>query len=88
MGCMEIAVERVSVTEARKHLPELLRRVAAGERVVITRYGAPVAILRDYEPAIRTDIASATAEIREYRRRNRLDGLSLRELIEEGRCGD
>ena len=35
----------VSVAEAKNHLSELLRSVAEGERVVITRNGKPVAQL-------------------------------------------
>lgn len=32
----------VSVSEAKDRLPELLRKVEAGERVTITRHGKPV----------------------------------------------
>ncbi|HEX5135852.1 MAG TPA: type II toxin-antitoxin system Phd/YefM family antitoxin [Planctomycetota bacterium] len=35
----------VSVHEAKTHLSRLLRRVAAGEQVIIARAGKPVAIL-------------------------------------------
>lgn len=33
----------VSIAEARNRLPELIRAVEAGEEVVITRHGKPVA---------------------------------------------
>ena len=33
----------VSTTEAKNRLPELIRAVEGGERVVITRHGRPVA---------------------------------------------
>jgi len=33
----------VSLAEAQAHLPELLEKVAAGQEVVITRDGAPLA---------------------------------------------
>lgn len=36
----------VTVAEAKRDLPRLLRRVEAGERITITRYGRPVATLR------------------------------------------
>lgn len=39
-------VLHVGVGEARTKLSDLLRRVEAGERVVITRHGEPVAELR------------------------------------------
>ena len=42
---------KVSVTEARANLSELLRRVEAGEEVTITRRGRPVATLKKiYQP--------------------------------------
>ncbi|WP_348629130.1 type II toxin-antitoxin system prevent-host-death family antitoxin [Mesorhizobium sp. WSM4308] len=37
--------ENVSITEARARLPELVRRAKAGEEIVITRRGKPVARL-------------------------------------------
>jgi prevent-host-death family protein len=33
----------VSLADAQAHLPELLERVAAGEEIVITRDGTPIA---------------------------------------------
>ena len=38
-------MERIGASEARRHLPRLLDRVAQGESVNITRYGKPVARL-------------------------------------------
>jgi prevent-host-death family protein len=35
----------VSIAEAKNHLPELIRAVESGEKVVITRHGKPVAQL-------------------------------------------
>jgi len=35
----------VSVHEAKTHLSRLLRRVAAGEQIIIARAGKPIAIL-------------------------------------------
>jgi prevent-host-death family protein len=40
----------VGVHEAKTHLSRLLQRVAAGEEVVITRSGEPVARLVPVEP--------------------------------------
>ena len=45
----------VNVHEAKTHLSRLLRRVAAGEEIVIARAGTPVALLtRVTEPKRRT----------------------------------
>ncbi len=40
--CTNLAMITVSVSEAKDRLPELLRKVEAGERVTITRHGKPV----------------------------------------------
>jgi prevent-host-death family protein len=44
----------VSVAEAKNRLPELIRAVEAGESVVITRNGKPVAQLTPPPPERRT----------------------------------
>ena len=44
----------VSVVVAKNKLPELIRAVEAGERVVITRHGKPVAQLMPAPAARRT----------------------------------
>jgi prevent-host-death family protein len=36
---------RISVSEARSKLPELLDRVGEGEEITLTRHGVPVAVL-------------------------------------------
>ncbi len=41
----------VGVHEAKTHLSRLLRRVAAGERIVITSSGKPAALLVPVEPS-------------------------------------
>lgn len=77
-------MKTVGAYEAKTKLPSLLDRVAAGETVTITRHGTPVAHL---VPARRqAGAARAAAEqLREFRRAHRLAGVSLRELIDEGR---
>jgi prevent-host-death family protein len=43
----------VSMVEAKNRLPELVRALEAGERVVITRHGKPVAQLAPPPPTSR-----------------------------------
>ena len=50
---------RLSVSEARARLPEVLDRVADGDEVTITRHGQPVAVLVRPD-ALRTRRAEAT----------------------------
>jgi len=54
----------ITATEARATLPDLLDRVAAGEEVIITRHGQPVAVVvrPDAIRARRADQALADAE--------------------------
>jgi prevent-host-death family protein len=75
----------IGAFEAKTHLSELLDLAAVGERITITRRGKPVAMLVPAveEPALTP--AEAAASLRELRRGVTLDGISLRELIEEGR---
>ena len=71
--------------EAKTHLPNLIRRVEKGERITITKHGKPVAMLVPVNAEKTTDPKEVTEEIRKFRKRHLLDGLSIREMIEEGR---
>jgi prevent-host-death family protein len=75
----------IGAFEAKTHLPELLDRVASGEKILITKRGQPVAML--VPPAIEQprDVKEILAQLKELRRGNKLGGISIRELIEEGR---
>lgn len=78
-------METVGAYEAKTHLPKLLERVMKGERITITRHGVPVAVLQSPAPEKTVDTKSVIAEIRKFRNRHTLDGLSTREMIENGR---
>jgi prevent-host-death family protein len=71
--------------EAKTHLAALLDRVAKGETIEITRRGVPVARLVPASAADHRGLKRIALEIREIRKGNRLGGLSIRELIDEGR---
>lgn len=78
-------METVGAYEAKTHLPKLLERVRKGDRITITKHGIPVAILQPFEPDRRIDVGSVIMEIRKFRAKKKLSGLSIREMIEEGR---
>ena len=78
-------MEKVGAYEAKTHLPKLLERVAEGYRITITKHGVPVAILQPYDPEKNVDVKEVIAQLRDFRGNNTLDGLSIREMIEEGR---
>ncbi|MDP9369321.1 MAG: type II toxin-antitoxin system prevent-host-death family antitoxin, partial [Chloroflexota bacterium] len=72
---------------AKTHLPRLLDEVAAGETITITKHGVPVAKLVPPDGAKPADVGRAIDAINEFRRTRKvtLGGLTIRELIEEGR---
>lgn len=78
-------MERIGAYEARTHLSQLLDRVAKGERITILKHGVPVAILQPVDPAKSKPARETIAELKKFRCGHRLDGLSLRDMIEEGR---
>jgi prevent-host-death family protein len=71
--------------QAKTHLAELLDRVAKGETIEITRRGVPVAKLVPARAADPDSLKRIAREIRELRKGNRLGGLRIRDLIDEGR---
>lgn len=75
----------VGAYEAKTHLPKLLERVMKGERITITKHGNPVAVLQPPAPEITADTKAVIAELREFRNKHSLDGLTIREMIEDGR---
>jgi prevent-host-death family protein len=78
-------METVGAYEAKTHLTQLLERVAKGEKITITRHGVPVATLQPADPAKRTPVRDVIDQLKRFRRGHRLDGLSVRDMIEEGR---
>lgn len=71
--------------EAKTHLPQLLNRVAKGERITITKHGTPVAVLQPPESKKKSLPRETIAKIQEFRKNHSLKGLSLKQMIEEGR---
>jgi prevent-host-death family protein len=78
-------MEIVGSYEAKTHLPALLDRVAQGEQITITRHGVPVAMLVPASAARQPDVRETIQAMLEFRKGQRLDGLSIRAMIEEGR---
>ena len=71
--------------EAKTRLPELLRRTAKGEQITITKHGVSVAVLMPAGSFKKRDARTLIQEIREFRKAHTLQGVSLREMIDEGR---
>jgi prevent-host-death family protein len=75
----------VGAFEAKTHLSKLLERVANGERIAIEKHGVPVATLEPANPSKKKPASTVIAELKQFRAGHRLDGLSIREMIEAGR---
>jgi prevent-host-death family protein len=72
--------------EAKTRLAELLRHVQCGESITITKHGVPIAKLVPFEESRQPDVSAAISALIEFRKGNKLSGLSIREMIEEGRA--
>jgi prevent-host-death family protein len=75
----------IGTYEAKTHLSRLLDEVAGGVTITITRNGVPVARLVPPGGADPVAVAEAAEGLRAFRRRHRLRGLTIRQLIDEGR---
>ena len=71
--------------EAKTHLSVLLERVAQGERITIEKHGVLVAVLQPAGSSKRRPSREVIAELKQFRAGHSLGGLSIREMIEEGK---
>jgi prevent-host-death family protein len=71
--------------DAKTQFSQLIRRVSRGERIVITHHGVPVAVLAPIEPAAAQSPLEVVTALKTFRQGRRLDDLSIRDLISEGR---
>jgi prevent-host-death family protein len=82
-------VERIGIYDARARLSELVDRVEAGEEIVLTRRGRPVArMLRAAEDARVKARAEAVKRIHALRKRMklRISRAEVRRAIAKGRA--
>jgi prevent-host-death family protein len=80
-------MESVGSFEAKTHLPQLLERVAKGEEFTITKHGKPVARLVPVSiTQPKPDVRQVIEELKAFSKGNTLgDGITVRDLIEDGR---
>jgi prevent-host-death family protein len=74
----------VGAYEAKTHLSRLLEEVEAGGEVVVTKHGRPIARIVPIEEPKRSP-ADVLAELDDFARGKSLGGISISELIDEGR---
>ncbi len=79
-------MENVGSFEAKTHLPQLLERVAKGEEFTITKHGKPIARLVPLQSTMaKPDVRAAVEAMKRFWKGRTLAGISVREMIEEGR---
>ncbi len=79
-------MKTVGSYEAKTHLPQLLERVALGEKILITKHGHAIAMLVPAKTDKKRDVREAVQRMRELRKGVRLGpDLTIRQMIEEGR---
>lgn len=78
-------MESIGSYEAKTHLSSLLERVAKGEEFTITKHGVPIARLVPIEKEQQRDVRAVIEELKKFRKGHTLGGLSVREMINEGR---
>lgn len=75
----------IGAYQAKTQFSQLIERVTRGERITITRHGVPVAILSPVAPDSTRPVHDVIADVKAFRQSNRLEGMSVREMIKEGR---
>lgn len=77
----------INFYEARTRLSELLDQVAKGRQILITRRGKPAALLSPPPSEAEKNVKQVIEEFKAYskRRGRTLAGMSVKQLIEEGR---
>jgi prevent-host-death family protein len=79
-------METVGSFEAKTHLSSLLERVSKGERIAITKHGVPVALLVPVDAMPERDRNAVIDELKAFGGGRTLpEGMTIRDLIEEGR---
>jgi prevent-host-death family protein len=82
-----MSMKTVGAYEMKTHLSRLLEEVEKGERIVITRHGRPVAELVPLPSRNTEKINKAIVDLKEFRKSHSLGGITVQELVREGRKG-
>lgn len=79
-------MKTVGMYEAKTHFGELMREIERGETIIVTRHGTPIAQIAPIGKSV-AKAAAAMEALHRFREEHRptLGGITIRELIEEGR---
>lgn len=78
-------MKKFGAYEAKTKLAQLLDEVAKGEEVTITRHGIPVAKLIPFSKPATRDLRGLLKDVQKFRAKHSLRGVTIKELIAEGR---
>ncbi len=76
----------IGAYKAKTHFSQLIERVSKGERIIITRHNVPIAMMQPVAPKYAASPEEVIAQIKDFRQKYRLGGLSVQEMKEEGRA--
>ncbi|MBN1266370.1 MAG: type II toxin-antitoxin system prevent-host-death family antitoxin [Anaerolineales bacterium] len=76
----------IGAYQAKTEFSNLIKKVMRGERIIITRYGEPVAMISPIKDAPSRPIIEIIEDIEVFRKDHRLENLTVREMLEEGRA--
>jgi len=76
----------IGAYQAKTEFSNLIRKVMRGERIIITRYGEPVAVLSPIKDAPSRPITETIKDIQAFRKDHQLGGLKIRDMVDEGRA--
>lgn len=71
--------------EAKTNLSKLLKRIAAGEHITITKHGISVAVLIPAKSSKKAEVHLLIQKLRDFRKGRTLGKIKLKDMIEEGR---
>ncbi len=78
-------MDSVGTYEAKTHFSQLLERVSKGESFTITKHGVPVAVLQPAETRAKRPLPELMEDFKRFAEGHARGGLTIREMIEEGR---
>jgi prevent-host-death family protein len=83
---MKSSASTIGAFEAKNTFSDLLEQVGRGAEITITKHDRPVARLVPVQASGQKERTKAAAELRAMSKRYSLKGLSIREMIDEGRA--
>jgi prevent-host-death family protein len=83
---MKTSVTTIGAFEAKNTFSELIERVSRGAEITITKHDRPVAKIVPVSDDLASARLRATADLRTLREHYSLAGLSVHELVADGRA--